>query len=775
MAGEGDPAPPIDGIDIITGASFNLAEHLGKVILLGFVMHAFPGTENEEAVRRLQNLWDRFIGLGLGGLDPADKILVVAVDTGGDEGDAVAWMGGLGVTFPAIHDPAYAIHTSYYTTLATFPPHFYVIGRDGVICADLSGLGLVSEGELEGHVMDALYARDPVDVEMVMDVSDSMNDPSPSDPGGDSKIDMMKQAVSIVGDFLFDHGQVDDRMGLVWFTDDAHELESFPPVKLFPVQDWWRGLRRVIRDHDTGTCTAMGAGLQKAFNTLEPPSGGDRRHVILCTDGMQNIDPMVTRIREFFGRMHLEIIDSRVSEFGPGRISLCGLVHSSVPPNPGHDIADYGTHVHVIGIGITDEYSLLLEQIASETGGLYRETDDPATDLDLIYLLALCDCMAGASPAVVHHNAGRLSEEECETVECFYLNRSVRKVTVMLSWKKVQSSSLAFWLRTPDGTLLDLHEKMKFFETHCMATFYLPIRQNGEELSHVGQWRMIIRGESDFPCADYHAMVVAEDRETHYHVDFPRKLYEVGDILPVHIQLTELEEPLFQMSDIVMETAQLRVPLAEILAQHKVSSYELQHGQTTGTCSGDADPIGMKLKAITMHPHFKEILKPMRTRLSLQEGNLECKITEKGTLIPVVLTQPGLISLKVTTRCETPQNGPVSRTDLISVHVGPGKADPKQTTSSFIEMKKAKGQLGAMVRVVPKNNRGQMLGPGLSDEFKVLVEKRPFEAKVEDMLDGTYEIEILHLEKVKVKEKYIRVSIKLQGSDLWTGKIERSK
>ena len=113
-------------------------------------------------------------------------------------------MTGLGVTFPAIQDDASFSILNSYSPSSFSVPHLYIIDRDGVIRWD--HIGAVAEDVLEGHIMDVVYLRDPIDVEMVMDVSGSMNSPAPGDPGGDSKLTMMRRATSMITEFLADHG-----------------------------------------------------------------------------------------------------------------------------------------------------------------------------------------------------------------------------------------------------------------------------------------------------------------------------------------------------------------------------------------------------------------------------------------------------------------------------------------------------------------------------------------------------------------------------------------
>ncbi|KJS18469.1 MAG: hypothetical protein VR69_00340 [Peptococcaceae bacterium BRH_c4b] len=143
----------------------------------------------------------------------------------------------------------------------------------------------------------------------------------------------------------------------------------------------------------------------------------------------------------------------------------------------------------------------------------------------------------------------------------------------------------------------------------------------------------------------------------------------MGDILPIKVQLTESHKPIVRVNEISMETAQLRIPPAELCARHKVSTYELAC-QTTGKRRRHKENLlVLKLRAMASDPAFKELLKPVRKQSSLLQGNLECMIREKEIVIPVHLEQPGLVSYKVTVNCGTPQSGPIYRTDMVSVCV----------------------------------------------------------------------------------------------------------
>jgi hypothetical protein len=454
---------------------------------------------------------------------------------------------------------------------------------------------------------------------------------------------------------------------------------------------------------------------------------------------MQNIEPKVTQVGS-----HYEIVDSGGW--------LCSQVHSSVSAHNGVDISTYGTQIHTIGIGIEANWAGVLQDVANQTGGFYLGTNDPQIDLDLVYFVHLCNCMAGASPTLIHHNAGRLVREECRTIESFRLSRSIRKITVMLSWQRKEMNNLFFWLVAPDGTLLNLHREMKLFDSHCLATIYLPRDERGKDIESTGQWKMLIGGEMQDSYADYHALVIAEDREVKFDLDFPRKRYEVGDLLPLRISLTEIKEPAPRINDILVEVASLRMPLAQLFAEYKTSSSELLQWVSAKCSENQGDPMFLKLEKMSSDPYFSERLKPSRSLLSLQKGNLTCNINEKEILIPLALQYPGLSTFKITVQCETQRSGPINRTSMVAVWVHAGKVNREQSSVSCAGVKR--GQLtGGLIHITPKNKSGQLLGPGMPESFKAFVGREIIDAEAKDLLNGTYQVELLIPKRIRARAK----------------------
>lgn len=737
MLSPGNSAPIFSGTDIVGGGTFTLSDHSGDVV--GLAMSAYWCGYCATELTRLQSLWTKFQGHGV-------QIAAVHVDS--NQAAAQTWLSGIGVTFPVVQDdPSNTIFNSY-ATGDTAIPQLYIIDRDQVI--HYSVLGAEAESVIEGHILDAIYARNPVSIELVMDVSSSMNS-APS--GGDSKLVMMKQATKMIVDFLHDHGQTGDRSGLVWFSDNAAEYTNSSGQKLIPVVANASDLKSQIEAQGTGTCTAMGAGLQTAFNTLSAST--QDRFAILLTDGMQNIEPKITQVGS-----HYEIIDSAGW--------LCGS-HSSTPAQPGVDITTYNTKVHTIGVGITATYASLLQDIANATDGFYLGTNDPASDLDLIYFVDLCNCLAGGSPAVFHHHAGTYYPEECRAVEVFQINRSARKITAVLSWEKALASNLTFWLRAPDGTLLDLHGEMKLYDAYAMATVYLPKEQNGKQLPYVGQWEMTIGGETRGATVSYHAMVIGEDPATQLIFDHPRKVYEVGDIVPLRIRLKETDHILVQPSEIILEKTTLRLPIPELLAEYKVTPYQLREKMRTSGGKYELNPLEMKLEALGSDPGMQKYLKPLQKSYSLKDGALDCEITDEEILLPIRMTEPGLNSFRITVHFESKKNGPISRVSMAAIHVSPGNADSDKSTVKLFQVSRKK-ERGILFHVVPRNATNNLLGLGLEEDFGVRIERNEIKCQVEDKLDGTYRIQVPLSKKLSTKGQ--EISLAFKGQPLWKGAIE---
>ncbi|HXH37864.1 MAG TPA: VWA domain-containing protein [Thermoanaerobaculia bacterium] len=663
----------------------------------------------------------------------------------GTSADVTNWLNAMpgGITFPVVHSSNWSGTTDWsianlYVSGGISWPYTVLIDVDGIIQQIDSGT-LFTEAQLEEAILEVVYKRDPVDLELVVDVSDSMNTTPSSAPSGDSKLLLLKQAANIVVDVLTEHAQANDRMGLVRFTDDVSEF-SLGGVKLLPLGANEASLRGQIDTLTTGMYTAMGAGLQTAFDTLTS-QGTQKRFAILCTDGMQNIQPKVTPVDG-----HFEIIDSDGWVAG---------AHASVPPHPGVDIASYNTHVHTIGIGATSEWEPALQGVADQTGGFYRSTTDPQTDLALIYAVDLCSCLAHGSPAVVRHASGAL-DANGEATEGFYLNRSARKVTVAVFWPASEHGSLMFWLHGPDGTLIPLYDAMKLHPDRSVATLLLPVDVDGRTVNHVGYWTVDVRGEAGVAGpVEFQLLVIAEDRETKCIINYPRKTYAVGDVVPLHLRMSNSEAE-HRFVDVALETIRPVIPVAEAL--HRVPKSRVKVKQSKTAHRDVRAHISEKLRSMAADPEWRDLLRTERTQSSLRGGTLECAAAAHEVTVPLRLTQPGVTSYRIETLCETADGGPVARMTYVSVFAKPGQASQKL---SGVGVARQKTKL--VLTVTPRNKLGHLFGPGLGGEIEVTTKGEPTKAVVHDLLDGSYEVEI------PLRAVGPKTSLLVGGQTLWAG------
>ena len=221
-----------------------------------------------------------------------------------------------------------------------------------------------------------LVDRDPVDVMLVLDLSGSML--SPACPGCQAKLDVLKDAVEIFVQLWTALAVPTDRLGITYFRTNVDEFDAGGTVLLPVIPNAGAMIGDVQAQTTTPfDLTAMGGGLQSALNLLTDATRP--RNVILLTDGMQNVNPMVRRIDDSppAGAFHLEIDDDPALTTGSG-------VPPTVPPTELGPALD--RKINTIAVGASDPWVALLQEIASETGGLHKATTAPDDELRRFYV-----------------------------------------------------------------------------------------------------------------------------------------------------------------------------------------------------------------------------------------------------------------------------------------------------------------------------------------------------------------------------------------------------
>jgi hypothetical protein len=545
----------------------------------------------------------------------------------------------------------------------------------------------------------SLAERDPVDVALVLDLSGSML--APACPTCDTKLQVLKDAVELFVQLWTVFAVPDDRLGLGYFRTNVSE---FLPggMALFPVLPNAAAVIADVQGQTTVSTnlTAMGGGIQTAVDRLT--DAARPRNVILFTDGMQNVNPMVDDTT-------FEIDDE------PGRPA--SGVSPTVPPT---DLdAALGRKVNTIGVGATPPFVDLLDDIASETNGLFKLTTAPDDDLRRFYVEELIDVLRTFSPQLVSYRYGTLGEGTA--AEDFTTDGAARRVAFQLSWKR--DTQVALRAVEKDGVDVTRAGRIVDGPFYTIWVLDLPAVAGGTPIVPAGDWRVRVAGEAG---ASYELGAVVDEAALDYDFSVGGRDHVVGDPIPLEVRIGLAGLPVTD-ARVTARVLAPRTALGTLLSTTKTPAELGSLAYEPG-----ASDAQRKLELLFRDDRFRTALRPEPHEIELAHlgGG-----TYAATYSDTTVTGPYTVVYRV--EGESAEIGTYRRTESRTVTVRFGRA---VASASDLHLVTTRGDTGPSheLRLRPVDAAGNYLGPDYGHRIEVRLNGTLLTATPRDLLDGGY-------------------------------------
>ena len=565
--------------------------------------------------------------------------------------------------------------------------------------------------------------RDPVDLGLVLDFSGSML--SEACPGCDPKIDVLKEAVEIFLQIWKLLAVPDDEVTTVYFRTNVDELSIGGTSNLNVIDRTDAIINDVnsqVTDYDE--LTALGGGIQTGIveltNVLRP------RHVIVFTDGMQNVDPGITY-------PDLEILDGEFQD------------NSNVnEANPPMDLNNIGPlKVHTIGVGASSAFETQLRDISNATNGLTRITTDAEDDLIQFYLEDLVEILRDNSPQLITYRKEAFNTSAQETV---LINQSVSQVLFKVSYPVGSPINISIFKDGVNVTSLAHHEPGDFYDIYHFTFDQLAQVMAG---ATTNEWNVRMTS-SMVPSQPYQLAVIVDEIELKYNLGILKPNIQSGD--PGQI-FAEFDFDGFDFDGDAEITAVVKSPrfsFANLLSEYKLpqKGLKLEKGMLVGERKF---AYLMQDKKYSKYFEHKMVEMPMK-----KVSNKRFRLDFKDTRLTGTYCVQFLIKIKDKNR------GYFERVETRNFIVEFGKLDRKASKMKL--ERKRKNRWSLVIKPVDENKN--LLGPDQLKNLKFNIEGGEL-VKENDPGDGSYEyIFTANDSKSKIQLKYKdRVWIKWRALD----------
>ncbi len=510
-----------------------------------------------------------------------------------------------------------------------------------------------------------------------------------------TRYDILKQAVEIFAQLWSQTGRANDRLGVTYFRTTVDE-PSIGGERL-PVLSG--NIATLIGDVNgqavvPANLTAMGGGLQRALDTLRALQTdlAVARHVILFSDGMQNVNPMVVPPQ------HVEINDM------PGRPSS-GV---PVPSSPVRLDAQTPLKIDTIAVG-AGAFVNVLADIAAHGQGLAQQTLD-ADDLRQFFVEQLIDTLRDGSPQLIGYRRGALAGRSA--TEAFGVNKGARKLLFKVSWRHGQRLDVRLFKDGVDMTGAAQVVAGEFYRILAISA------SNGGRDPASGEWQLRISGK---PGTSYEAAAIVDEKELHYQARLERL---PNGALGLAVQVGRGRRTIDGPVAVTATMSRPRVDIGNVLATVKPVK---AGGRGTEPGMTDAE---RRVAALLQDPGARNKLRPVTETIRLEPDN-------RGGFRAVLANASVAGTYRAEVRIVGADRalGPVERSRTVSTTVRFGEADPAR---SAITLRGLPGARLVELTLRPADRRGSLLGPTFAGLIALELSNGQINRGPEDLGDGRY-------------------------------------
>jgi hypothetical protein len=474
---------------------------------------------------------------------------------------------------------------------------------------------------LPANAVDAPIVPPPARAAAVLSLDFSGSMSAPACPGCPTRAGLLKDAVELFVQLWSAVSAPTDRLGVNYFRTNVDDSFNVAGETLPVLSDGGDDVIASVTAQTPNNSTAMGGGIKRGVEALTALSGTPIRRVILFTDGMQNVNPMV-------GHQNTQLVIA----------DQAGRPNSNVPGAPPFVLdTTRGIPVDTIGIGAGEDFVGLLQEIASVTQGHTWPTSDPAYDLRRFFVEELINALKGFSPQLVAYRRGAVAATG--SAESFAIESGAKKLVLKVSCKRGDMIDFSV-----ERNGVDVTSAGRFINGAFYKIFVIDFPAKGP-INSRGNWQVRIKGKAS---TAYEAAAIVDGGNIRYDATFDEPRPRVGKPLELVVRLTSAGKPIHRLARVTVTLIRPTSEVSRALAAIKPNEL---HAFEPGLSVYEQKQLALVQKSARWIA-----LKPRREQLVMQPN-------EKGEFRTRIRPRvPGIYTAVVTIDGNVDKLGPFSRT-----------------------------------------------------------------------------------------------------------------